>query len=575
MRFNSYALTAFAAVLSSSSSAAPTILDTILHAPSIIPSVFQNLGSADATTPFTMTLQLNGANLAGLAAKMEADAASLPAPMSIEEVAVFASPSAADLTTVQNYLKSQGFTDAQMTYSAFNDQITVPTTVGQAAKMFAATFDSYSFGGLTMPRTTAYTIPAVIANQVSLVSPIASFVDVKTSPIKKTVTPAKKRELWQDLDSRAVPAGCDTTGVTPACLRNLYQTSTYVPTATTANSVFIAGFIGQSVDQLDLQNFLKTYRPDIPSGYQIPIINTAGAINLPLVPGVEAMLDVETVTSATYPLKATFYNYGNQLTQGDIFGAAFNDIINNYKTYNSPGVYSVSYGSDENSITQAEANAMCNSAMKLSALGTTIVISSGDNGVGGTSGDTCPPFVPTYPSGCQYVLSVGATQNFSPEVAVDPTLAGFYSGAGFSNLFPQPSYQKAAVAAYRKQIGTLDVGDYNTTGRAYPDVSAQGSLYIIDAMLMSETVSGTSCSAPTTASVIALLNDARRKKNLGNVGWFNPFVYANTGDFTDITSGSSMGCGSTTLGFPVKSSWDPSTGVGSPLFSKLRATMGV
>lgn len=77
--------------------------------------------------------------------------------------------------------------------------------------------------------------------------------------------------------------------------------------------------------------------------------------------------------------------------------------------------------------------------------------------------------------GCQYILSVGGTQNFSPEVMVDISLAGFYSGAGFSNYFPMPSYQTSAVAAYEAELNATDNGFYNTTGRAYPDVSAQGS----------------------------------------------------------------------------------------------------
>lgn len=273
-----------------------------------------------------------------------------------------------------------------------------------------------------------------------------------------------------------------------------------------------------------------------------------------------------------------FYNYGNQLTQGDIFGAAFNDILNNYAKYGKPGVYSVSYGADENSVTQAEANVACNSAMKLAALGTTVVLSSGDSGVGGSSGDTCPPFVPTYPSGCPYILSVGATQNFSPEVAVDPSLAGFYSGAGFSNLFARPSYQTSAVNSYLSKIGTLDAGYYNKTGRAYPDISAQGSLYVITSSGQQELVSGTSCSAPTTSSIIALLNSARRAKGKGNVGWVNPTFYKNPSAFTDVFSGESGGCGSSTAAspaLPVESAWDASTGLGTPLFTKLRAIYGV
>lgn len=44
------------------------------------------------------------------------------------------------------------------------------------------------------------------------------------------------------------------------------------------------------------------------------------------------------------------------------------------------------------------------------------------------------------------VTTVGATVGI-PEVAVD------FSGGGFSNYFPQPWYQAAAVDPYVKQLG--------------------------------------------------------------------------------------------------------------------------
>jgi tripeptidyl-peptidase-1 len=52
------------------------------------------------------------------------------------------------------------------------------------------------------------------------------------------------------------------------------------------------------------------------------------------------------------------------------------------------------------------------------------------------------------------------------------------SGSGASNIFPIPAYQAKAVKAYQKTIGTLG-GRYNTSGRMFPDVTAQGSRYSI------------------------------------------------------------------------------------------------
>lgn len=54
---------------------------------------------------------------------------------------------------------------------------------------------------------------------------------------------------------------------------------------------------------------------------------------------------------------------------------------------------------------------------------------------------------------------------------------------------------------------------------------------------------GTSAAAPLTASLIALLNDARLRSGKPTLGFLNPFIYAHGYQgFTDITDGQSNGC---------------------------------
>src|SRR5258708_37976387 len=138
-----------------------------------------------------------------------------------------------------------------------------------------------------------------------------------------------------------------------------------------------------------------------------------------------------------------------------------------------PSVISISYGSVESDFTLAQAQTMCKAARKLTAQGMTIVVSSGDSGVNGqgSTSSTCPPFIPTYPSGCQYILSVGATQGFSPEVATGTDVAGVYGGAGFSNYFQRPPYQENAVPKYLSSLGSNRTRGYNTSSRGYTHVS--------------------------------------------------------------------------------------------------------
>lgn len=111
------------------------------------------------------------------------------------------------------------------------------------------------------------------------------------------------------------------------------------------------------------------------------------------------------------------------------------------------------------------------------------------------------------------MTAVGATVGI-PETAVD------FSGGGFSDYFSRPSYQSSAVSTYlRTQLKDAYKGLYNSSGRAIPDVSAQGSRFEIVYQGKVGFVSGTSASTPAFAGVVALLNDALVSKGKQPLGF--------------------------------------------------------
>lgn len=60
-------------------------------------------------------------------------------------------------------------------------------------------------------------------------------------------------------------------------------------------------------------------------------------------------------------------------------------------------------------------------------------------------------FSPGFPVTCPFVTAVGATQIDPNNTVNDPEGACeqvIFSGGGFSNIFPIPSYQQAAVAGF-------------------------------------------------------------------------------------------------------------------------------
>ncbi len=195
--------------------------------------------------------------------------------------------------------------------------------------------------------------------------------------------------------------------------------------------------------------------------------------------------------------------------------------------------------------------------MKLGLQGTTVVVSSGDNGVG--DAPTCAPgrdgliFYTTMMSECPYVLSVGSTQLDRPAGAPNPPPAfetlnevatsRFASGGGFSNVFGVPSWQKAAIDAYFDQVtlpfsayhhfvvdnnfSSVEGGLFHHGGRAYPDIAAVGDRQVIYAGGLWSRIGGTSLSAPIIASVITLVNEARLAAGKSTVGYFTPTLVSN------------------------------------------------
>lgn len=193
---------------------------------------------------------------------------------------------------------------------------------------------------------------------------------------------------------------------------------------------------------------------------------------------------------------------------------------------------SSSYGDDEQTVPYSYAKVVCNQFAQLGARGVTILCVSGGNGVGpsGTcftnDGKHTPAFLPRFPNTCPYVTSVGATKDFNPEVAASDPSSGFASGGGFSNYFSRPQYQSGSVQAYVSDIEPRYSGLYKSSGRAYPDLAAQGQqvvaiwngkVYLID---------GASASTPIVAGVLTLVYDALIAAGKSPLGFLNPWLYS-------------------------------------------------
>ncbi|KAF7344042.1 Family S53 protease-like protein [Mycena venus] len=127
-------------------------------------------------------------------------------------------------------------------------------------------------------------------------------------------------------------------------------------------------------------------------------------------------------------------------------------------------------------------------------------------------------FIPVFPASCPFVTSVGSTQGFTPEKAVNFT-------GEFSNFFPAAYYQTEAVAGFLETIPDDFSGIFNTTGCGFPDASTQGWNFemVADGEVLLK--GGTSASSPTFASIIALINDRLISVRKPVLDFINPWVY--------------------------------------------------
>ncbi|VDB87353.1 unnamed protein product [Peniophora sp. CBMAI 1063] len=528
------------------------------------PASFVSHGPAASDAPLRLRIALVQSDIAGLKDKlMEVSTpgnAAYGQHLSKDELFAYTSPKASTVDAVQKWLSENGLESTQA--SPAGDWITITTTVKQANALLDADFSTFSNSqtGDAVIRTLSYSIPASLKEHVELVHPTVSF------PGPRHSLPVASIPL-QNLSTNAAPSSCNR-AITPTCLQELYN----IPTTAapkSSNQLAVSGFIDQFANQADLKSFLTSFRKDISSSTTFTLQTLDGGSNPQNIneAGVEADLDIEYTVGLATGVPVAFVSVGDNFQDGDLEG--FLDIINFLAAESTPPtVLTTSYGQDESTISRALAEKLCNAYASIGTRGTSILFASGDGGVSGSQSQSCSKFIPTFPSGCPFLTSVGATQNVNPEVAAA------LSAGGFSNYFDTPSYQTSAKAAYLSALGSTNSGKFNASGRGYPDVAAIGEDVEIVSGGQTGLVAGTSCSSPIFASVIALINSDLIAAGKPPLGFLNPWLYSTAASaLNDITSGSNPGCN--TNGFPAKAGWDPVTGNGSPDFVKLRTAAGL
>uniref|UniRef100_A0A7N5K6B4 Tripeptidyl peptidase 1 n=1 Tax=Ailuropoda melanoleuca TaxID=9646 RepID=A0A7N5K6B4_AILME len=211
-------------------------------------------------------------------------------------------------------------------------------------------------------------------------------------------------------------------------------------------------------------------------------------------------------------------------------------------------------------------------------ISTWVYSSPGDSGAGCWSVSGRHQFRPSFPASSPYVTTVGGT-SFQNPFRVTNEIVDYISGGGFSNVFPQPSYQEEAVAQFLSSSPHLPPSSYfNASGRAYPDVAALSDGYwVVSNSVPIPWVSGTSASTPVFGGVLSLINEHRILSGRPPLGFLNPRLYQQRGaGLFDVTHGCHESCLNEEVqgqGFCSGPGWDPVTGWGTPNFPALLKTL--
>lgn len=326
--------------------------------------------------------------------------------MTADEVNELVKPTDEALQFVQDWLSDAGIETASLSYSPAKDWIKITLAVNEVETLLDteySVFEHASSGGQIV-RTEKYSLPLHLHDHIAVIQPTNSF--FRPQPMKTTYKTVKDQGDWKPPPPPPYYPGtptaeqvCNTSAVTPLCLRTLYGTVDYTPRSAGKNKVGLNDFLGESNNRSDVKLFLEEYRPEAASAaYQFKVEIIAGGNNeqtqenaTELEDGkdLEGNLDAETILGIAWPTPLTAFTTGTSPP----FIVDLNTPTDTNEPYlvwlqhvlaqpDLPQVISTSYDDDEQTVPLSYATSVCNGFAQLGARGISVLFASGDGGVG-------------------------------------------------------------------------------------------------------------------------------------------------------------------------------------------------
>lgn len=484
-------------------------------------------------------------------------------------------PSDADYNAIRSWAIQKGLSINETSRS--HTTLSVRGSATQFEAMFGTRIDNYlgPDGRRFFSANSAPSVPVELSGRLQGVIGLSSYTQFAPLVVRK---PAQQLMTQPALHSDSAGGTGPGGAYSAADLRTAYSIPMHLsPDKTETVAVFEqGGFDLNDIKKYESENNL----PGVPvkvrnvNGYQ-------GAINDPAVE-LEAVLDVDMVIGINPAVKEVkVYEDGD-----DPFGVALLDALAAIANDNTAQTISISYGTDEliQGSTQIAAEGIL--FQQLAAQGQTVLVSAGDQGAYGRSGNGLNV---SDPGSQPYVTSVGGTSLFTGRGSVylaEDTWNTLGEGLGATGggvssywaiptwqvrtLYPRPPGPLFKTSASPNSIATPNGG--SSTMRNIPDVAALANPLTGVAVYSALNggwvqVGGTSVSAPIWSGYLSILGSARRIVGLSELGFLNPYLYflaLTSPSTTDIRDGSN---GNASLygiaGYNAGRGYDDCTGLGS------------
>ena len=253
-----------------------------------------------------------------------------------EEVEDLVKPKDDTTDLVHDWLSENGIGRAELSYNKAKDWIKVTLPVVAIERLLDTKYSVYEHeDGDRIMRAPTWSLPAHLHEHIEAIQPTNSFFrPAGRRKTLKTVRPFNEIGEGPEQDFTAVvniaatpdatdvgiAKACNTSAVTPLCLRTLYGTKGYKPQVPGQNQIGLTDFLAEANNRSDVQIFLEMFRKSAVSEaetFAVDVINGGDNQQTPDTPAqlaagkdLEGNLDAETIIGITYPTPLTAFTTG-------------------------------------------------------------------------------------------------------------------------------------------------------------------------------------------------------------------------------------------------------------------------